>query len=451
MTRFLGLLLVLASLAFAQEKEDEGGISIDEVPEGPEEEPAKPAEKPKPVTAFPAREPGKKVATVEVKKKVYTFAVPEDWVLLEENSETSELEWELLLPGSKKRGSLWLMKRDGGGDPRSWPYHHAEWVKKEKPERSVEVRARPRPLAIDRHTLNDTDWVYGFVPLSVRGNQYLFQISCAAADFPQAESDLLATADSFKARVEIWPPIPTTYEKSEAGAWLIAKDPNVTASIAPLVKALKDAEKRFCREHGPLPKSDTPLVVLVHASRAQGAKLDPSVGERQDDFHAKVWERRLFAVPFPKENVDQAKDLAGAATDLLFVAKYGDWRPGWISAGERALASAEVRTGKPLPSLDEGYLGWYSTLKFHKISELEALREKDADGWYPEAFFYVAALREGKYRKQYQAFLADYAETADGPGAYERHVASINEDDLIEAANHYIATRIKEVKRKHDH
>jgi hypothetical protein len=453
MARLLGLLLVCAGLALAQEKEDDdSGISVDEVPEGPEPEEAKPGSGPvEPrTTAFPAREPGRKVETVEIRKKPYSFSVPADWVLIEEKAEKDELSWELLLPGSSHRGGLQLKKVERG-DPRSWPYYQAEWFRKEKPDERTEVRPKPCPRVVVWRKDGDRGWIDSYFCLSVRNNLYWLRLYGDPADFAQAEADMLATVRTFKAEVELWPPIPKGYETSDEGTWLLARAPGVTASTAPLVKVLKDAEKRFRREHGQLPKSDAPILVLVHASKAQGAKLDPRVGDSTIDFFSDTMSRRLFAIPFPKENMDQATMLAGEAADVLFVAKYGDWRPEWISAGERVLASAEARTGKPLPSLDEGYLAWYSTLKFHPLSELEELRARDSEGWVREAFFYVAALREGKHRKQYKAFLADYAETADGLGAFERHLAPIGEAELIEATDNYIRTRIKEEKRKHDH
>jgi len=454
MRRILGLLLLCAGLAVAQEgKDEDSGIEVDSAPTGPEEPAGDPAKAPpkERTTAFPAREAGKKVATVEIKKKKYSLTVPADWVLFPEDNTDNEFSFELLLPGSTKRGGLALRRRENGGDPRSLPYHIAEWFRKERPDHKIEILTKPWPRLVVHHEADGTDWVNAFYGLSVKNNVYTLDVWCAGADFPQADADLLAAVRSFKADVEIWPPVPTTYEKSQEGIWLIARAPEATASITPLVRALKDAERRFRREHGALPKSDAPLVVLVHASKAQGAKLEPKVGESSIDFYADVWARRLFAIPFVKENVDQESVLAGEATDVLFVAKYGDWQPDWVSQGENLLARAEVRTGKALPSLDEGYLNWYSTIHFHKLSEFDVLRKQDSDAWFHESFFYVAALREGKYRKQYKAFLDDFEETGDGPGAFERNLASIDEDDLIAATNQYVTTRIREEKRKHEH
>jgi len=447
-------LLLAAALGLAQdgkdtEESDDEGISIDEVPSGPEEEEKKPEPQParERTTAFPAREPGKKIETVVISRKPYSFTVPADWVLREEKIDKTELAWKLLLPGSSGRGALQL-DRIERSDPRSFPYYQAEWFRKEKPGSQAEVRTKPYPRVVVRRTDGGPEWIDVYFCLSVRNNTFKLRLCCDPADFAQAEADVLATVQSFTAEVEIWPPIPKGYETSQEGTWLVARAPTVTSSIAPLVKALKEIEKRFRREHGPLPKSDGPLVVLVHPSKAQGAKLEPEVGERTIDFYGDQWTRRLFAIPFPKENVEQESMLAGEATDLLFLAKYGDSRPDWISWGEHVLASAETRTGKPLPSLDSGYLAWYSTIQFHRLDDFAVLQKNDSETWTHECLFYVAALREGKYKKQYRAFLADLAETADGLGAFERHLGSIDQGDLIKATNQYVTTRIEEVKRK---
>jgi hypothetical protein len=452
MARLVGLLLACTGLVLAQEEkegDDESGISIDEAPSGPEEE-AKPDSESKPAartTAFPARDPKAKVATVAVRKKGYSLAVPADWVLQDVNDEKSELAWDILLPGSSKRAELYLLRREDGGDPRSYPYYQAEWFRKEKPEEKTDVLTKPCPRLIVRRRLNETDWVDAYFCLSVRNNMFVLQLSCSAADFQQAETDMLATVRSFAAKVELWPPIPKGYETSDEGTWLIARAPNVTASLAPLVKTLKETEKRFRRDHGPLPKGDAPIVVLVHASKAQGGKIDPKVAESTVDFFDDPIARRLFAVPFVKENRDQEAHLAYSASRLLFGARYGDTRPNWVCSGEASVARSECYTRKPLPVLDEGFVAWLSTMNLHRLDGLEELRKSDGAAWGKECLFQVAALREGKYKKQYKAFLDDFAETGDGLGAFDRHLGTIDQGDILAAANQFISTRIKEEKR----
>jgi hypothetical protein len=440
MVRVLGLLLLCAGLAVAQER-DEGGISIDEKPSGPEADPeAKPG---------PAREPGKQVATVAVAKKIYSFSVPADWVMIESEEADTELAWEVLLPGSTRRGSLILARNDNFGDPRCAPYLQERWLKKDRPDLKTEVRLQPCPRLLEHRFLHETDWIDLFLWVSVRNNLYVFRLACATADFAQAERDILATVQSFDAKVEIWPPIPKGYEVSQQGAWLIARAPSVKASLTPLVKALNEVEKRFRRDHGPLPKSDTPLVVLVHNSQGDAARIDPDASQGMSGFWADERRRRLFAVPIDKDNDDQRGWLASFAQGVLYFARYGDTSPWWVFSGERSVARAEAITRKPLPSLDAGFVSWISKLHLHTLDEIEAKASAANPDWSAintEYFFYVAMLREGRYKKEYRAFLKEFAETGDGEGAFAHHLGTIDQQKLRDSTNEF-TTKIREVKR----
>jgi len=438
--RLLAMLVLCSGFALAQGGDDDSGIAIDAT-SGPEAEAAK-------TTPHPAREPGKKPATVVIQKKAYSFALPADWVLIESEEPDTELAWEVLLPGSTKRASLILARNDNFGDTRCAPYLQTTWLRKEKPDLKVEVRLKP-PRLVEHRLLNDTDWIDLFLWFSVRNNLYLFRLACDETDLPQAEADMIAAVQSFTAKVEIWPPIPKGYEVTREGTWLIARAPSVTASLAPLVKALKEQEKRFRRDHGPLPKSDAPIVVLVHNSMGDAAKIDPEAAKGMEGIYSNERQRRLFAEPLDKDNVEQRGWLAGAAQALLFFARYGDASPWWVLSGERSLGRAEAVTRKPLPSLDEGFVNWASKLKLHTLDELDAMAASpnpDYSSLNIEYFFYVAMLHAGKYKKEYRAFLADFAATGDGEGAFERQLGKIDQQELRSATNQFISTGIRPEK-----
>lgn len=313
------------------------------------------------------------------------------------------------------------------------------------PGAKTEVRMKPCPRVLSHR---DDARIDAFLYMSVRNNLYLFRLGCAVEDFPQAEPDMFAAVKSFSAKVELWPAIPKGYETSQEGPWLIARAPAVKGSIAPLVATLKDTEKRFRRDHGPLPKSDAPIVVLVHDSERAATAVAPDAADGNEGFWPDPRHRRLFSVPVGKDDLERQGWLAETAHALLFFARYGDTTPAWIYKGERAVARAEAMTGKPLPSLHEGFVAWVSTLKLHTLDEHKAMEALDKPDWATlntECFFYVAMLREGKYKKQYRAFLDDYAETGDGAGAFDRHIAPIDQEELRKATNEYIS-RIREVK-----
>lgn len=392
-------------------------------------------------TPYPAREPGKKPGTVAIRKKVFSLALPADWVLREKEAPNAELAWDVLLPGSTEPAELLLVRDEAYASPRSAPYYHKEsqtW------EGETEIRPNPVPrLLVSRP---GRDWMNAYVFFEIRNNPYYLHVSCADEDFAQAEQDIIAAVQGFAADVAIWPPIPKGYETKQEGIWLVAKAPSVTASLAPLVAGLKDEEKRFKRQHGALPKSNAPIVVLVHASVAEARKVEPEASDADGGFYADAQHRRVLALPVAKENLEQQGWLAAAAHGLLLVAKYGDTRPEWVWVGERTVAFAEAITGKPLPSLDEGCAKWISNLKLHTLDEIEEMRRSDAATYGIESFFYVAMLQAGKHKKAYHEFLVEFGETGDGV-AFAHHLFAIGQEELRAATNEFV-TKIKIEKRK---
>jgi len=424
MVRRACVLLLGAGLALAQE--------------GKEDAAAAPAAE---RTPFPARAAGKKPATVAIKRKVFTLRLPADWLLQDTESEKAEVAWKVLLPGSTEPAELLLVRGDEFAHPRSAPYYHKEgqtW------EGETEIRPNPVPRLVV--TRPGRDWMNLYAFFSVRNNLYYFHLSCAEEDFAQAEQDLIAAVQGFAADVAIWPAIPKEYETKPEGIWLVAKAPSVTASLAPLVAGLKEAEKRFQRLHGAIPKSAAPIVVLVHASVAEAKKLEPKTDEGDGGFFADVQHRRILALPVANENLEQQGWLAAMAHGLLLMVKYGDTRPNWIWLGECTVARAEAEAGKPLPSLHDGFAGWISKVKLHTLDELEAMRQADPPTYGMESFFYVAALQAGKHKKAYGEFLKEFGETGDGE-AFRRHLFAVGQDELRAATNEFLA-KIKPEPRK---
>jgi hypothetical protein len=415
----LWFVALCAGLLFAQEEEGEDeGIAVDEPPSAAEPEEA-PAAEPERKPAGSDRAPGKKAGTTEVKRKVYSLTLPSDWVLEDDEGAKTELAWQVELPTGARAG-LQLLRDENMLDPRSWSYYVADWFRENQRDATVEVRGKHVPLLL-------VSYPSGRI---------------------EARADLLAAAKSLTAEVEPWPPVPKGYLVSSAGTWIVARAPSVTKPLAPLEKAVKDAEKRFRREHGALPKSDAPLVILVHNTTAEAAKIDPEAAKSTDGFHSDYRGRRLFALPIPKGDAEQAGLLTERVHQHLFVARYGDARPAWIRVGEGVIGRAEALLGKPLPSLHEGFAAWYSTLKLHRADELEGLVKANAENWAKEGFFYVVALRGGKYRKEYRAFLDDLVETGDGPGAFARHLGTIDQEKLRASVHAYVTERLKTERPK---
>jgi hypothetical protein len=440
--RRLWLLLLLGQVpTLAQEQRDDEGMSIDEAPSGAEPDTA---------TSHPAREPGAKVATVVVKSKNLSLAVPTDWVLSEGSEEKAAAAWDVRLPGSEKRALLTIF--DGGyGDGRDAPFVQARWFREHHPRATLEFRTKPWPQLIGTYPVEVAvrpPWMDWYLYRSFRNSVFTIRFSCTAEDFARSEQDVLAAVASFTAEVERSPAIPKGYKTSAQGPWLLAVAPSVTASTAPILKVLKEQEQRFKRDHGAVPKSDVPMVVFVHNVPSEATKVDPKAAEWEEDFHVDVWRRCIFALPLNQEKPDDAGWLAGCVQGLLFCTRYGDTEPHWVYMGERTLARAEAITGKPLPVLDAGFYSWSKEMKLHKIDELDVLRSSNWSAWSREAFFYVASLHAGKHKKAYAKFLEDFLATADGEGALSRQLWPIGLDQLHAAAIEFTYQKILPLEPK---
>ena len=182
----------------------------------------------------------------------------------------------------------------------------------------------------------------------------------------------------------------------------------------------------------------------------QAGKILKQAGDAELSFYADHRDRRLFAVPVARGNQEQAGLLAGEFQGLLYVIRYGYIEPRWIFQGERAVARAEVLTGKSLPFLHEGMVAWTVDLKFGTLDELATPEARKQESYSKQAFFYVCTFRAGpsKYRRAYKAFLKDFGTTYDHEGAVQRHLAPLDARKLEAAVIELVHFRLKAIKPK---
>lgn len=444
MARLLLMLLLMPGLLLAQDsEEDDEEIVIDETPEGEDDAPTKPAPEPK---THPKREKGKKPGKVKIKEKVYEFRLPDDWAARPFDAARGELGFDLKLPGSDQRSRLTLVREETMGPARTAPLRFREWALKNDRRATAEIQPRPWPQLVVSTDNRGLEWRVTYLFLEVKGNPYYFEFQCPADEFEQAQNDLHAIAASFKADVEWWPPPPKGYGIVEKGNFVFATHPALKRSIKPLQKALKNEEKAFAKVHGRLPK-DTRILVLVHESRETARSLLAQAADTDSGYYADANGRRLFAVPLAKNNRDAIGFAAGAARGVLLMLKYGDTRPNMVWAGERGVARASAMTGKPLPNLHAGFTGWLDGATIRRLDEIENLKP-NADDFGKQSLFYTCMFHAGKYKKEYRAFLKEYAETGDGEAAFKTHIGSIDSGKLRDAVQDYMFNKIKSFKPK---
>jgi hypothetical protein len=191
-------------------------------------------------------------------------------------------------------------------------------------------------------------------------------------------------------------------------------------------------------------------VVFIHTDRSQASRVLEAAANHSNNHFTDVRNGRLFTVPVPKNDKEQAGLLASEAQALFFVLKYGQNTPLWAYIGERNVARGEEATGKRLPYLHEGMVNWRTETSIGKLDALPGLRESEWDSYWRQSFFYVCFFHAGgkKYRAAYEAFLEDLATNFDPVAAQEKHIAPLGYDQLRTDARDFVNFKLMPFRPK---
>jgi len=433
----IAILLSLAMPSLAQEDTDDG-IEIDKKP------PADEAEESKQKTLVRPPTKGKRKGWLrfeDVSGK-YAIELPEAWQSEPYDPGDGVLGFRWWLAGSETQASLRLVADNYVLDARAAPRYGLERFQRTYKKATLEPRYDPLPH-IHWHGEGRAGAI---VFLQIKGNGLCVQLECGAKDYAGLEADVMTVAATVTADVEIWPAIPKEYVKGRKGSFLIARHPSVKGSIAYVHKVLRSAESRFKSVHGVLPRSDRPIVVLVHSTKLEACTILKEAGE--EATFADFWVGRIFTLPITRKDEGDAIRLAGATHAVLAVAKYGDIEPSWFYVGERELAGAAFLTGKPLPYMHEGYVDWNTDVEIQAFDAMPKLGSALHEDFGKQSFFYVCMFHAGKYKKAYRRFLKDYAENHDPGAAFDRHILPIGYVKLRKAASDFAFNRMRPFKPK---
>lgn len=448
MARFiaLGLALAFALGAYAQdsEEEEEGETEI-EIGVPPKEEDE---ERP----SGGERTPAERKGGGEFTNGGFTIRLPEEWIAQPRDASERVFAFDLDLPGTRAPAVLQVVRFDRMGDPRTAPYYYRENAMKTFNGKRAERRARPLPMLIVHFEQRGQPQVAALAFRSIRGNCFHVAFECPEDAWTAQEKVFLAMVKDIESDLPRWPAIPEGYRTKRKGAFLWALHPSVKGSLSSMHKLAAWTEKRFRKTHGKLPKPEpgTEPVIYVLTDRMQASALHEKAAER--DFSTDLIGRRAFAV-----RVHEGSDINARGSFvwnlhyLLFYLRYGDVKPDWIAQGESQAAFAECVTQKPLPFVHASLVTAAAGLGFVTVPELEAVRERDSEGWRRQAFYSVAVLRAGpsRYRAAYKRFLKEYAATSDWESALRNHLEPLDWEALRDAARRYLERTVKPYEPKH--
>jgi hypothetical protein len=277
-------------------------------------------------------------------------------------------------------------------------------------------------------------WMYRVV----RRNGFTVHVLCAADAWPKIRLDCLRAAQSLTTTMEEWPTPPAGYARRVRDGIVYYVQPGAGDSDAAVHAIVRGEQQAFLKLHGAVSiPPESPLVVVVHAKSAGAA-----AGEEQ---HFEPETYRLVAVE-PAKGDDKSRSVLVREARRAFIAQtFAGTAPFWLYCGESFLAWMEARSGRPAPSVLEGFPSLY----MKKFDDLAAYASAEGDTQ-EQMFVYTAFFVCGPrlYRDAFAAFLKDVAATGDCDSAQKKHLLSLDQDKLRDAAQKFAEKDLKPVKPK---
>ncbi|MCZ6572195.1 MAG: hypothetical protein O7C98_03390 [Planctomycetota bacterium] len=402
--------------------------------------------------AAPARTPGARVKKVwqQDKAKLFSFRVPEDWVVIPFDGNRA-FAAEVLLPGVTRRSTLSLEHHTEMPSPRVWPVRRREGTKDRYSASRIEVGMRPLPFSYAAYTTPDGDdrrlaEIFG----KLMGHGFVLTLDCPEAAWDEARKDLMDAALSIRADLEPAPPPARKFKAKKKRRYLFLTHPSVKGSTAYMSTLILGQQKKFSKLHGKPSASDVPNQVYVLRDREDARPILERAADHSMDYFTDHVHGRMFVKYVAKGNEEGAGWLAGETQGLLFGIVYGTLEPRWVLYGEQAAARAEQLTGKKLPFLTAGMAAWREGLNLGPLDRLPEIQKSNWDSYARQSFFYVCFFHAGpsKYRKAYKQFLKEWRETGDGERAAEKHLRTLGLKKIQQAATKWVYQDLKALSPK---
>jgi hypothetical protein len=369
-----------------------------------------------------------------------TIELPEAWGLKPDKRDKSAMAWSGALP-------------DGGGGIEVCVYYVPGFVNARE-QAFAERDVHPGRFGVKGPAHVETDvlphlwldfqdagapmqravWMYRVI----RRNGFTVHVLCSADAWSKVRPDCLRAAQSLTTTMDEWPTPPAGYARRVRDGIVYYVQPGAGDSDAAVHAIVRGEQQAFLKMHGAASiPPESPLVVVVHAKTAGVAAAE--------EQHFEPESYRLVAVE-PAKGDDKSRAVLVRETRRALIAQtFGGTAPFWLYCGESFLAWTEARTGKPAPSVPEGF----PSLSMKKFDDLAAYASAEGDTQ-EQFFLYTAFFVCGPrlYRDAFAAFLKDAAATGDCESAQKKHLLSLDQEKLRDAAQKFAEKDLKPVKPK---
>ena len=264
------------------------------------------------------------------------------------------------------------------------------------------------------------------------GRSLKFMVRCDQKEWKAHKAALFGMLDGAQTKLAPWPTRATgdRKEKDKKGVvFSVADDVKDKKALREVESVVLDLQKGIEGVHGQIvrPKGE-PLVVYINSLMADHKRIGftERVAPAIHEGHG------LFTVPLKERGDRDRAQFVHLTTDALLWEIYGGFVPLWLTVGERKVWEQLDLTKKKLPKVEKDFL---ETVKVNlKFEELASKKEIPADDYWAECFAYVSMFHAGPkdYRAAFQAFLADYKKTGDSDAALQKHLLSIDQNEMRE-------------------
>ena len=312
----------------------------------------------------------------------------------------------------------------------------------------AEVRLDPMPhLVLDApdgaRTLRHV-WIYRVLDR----NGFTLSLECDPAEWDSIKDACFAAARSLTSTLPQYPARPEGMKQVLRDGYEYFVHPSVKAAEVEAVhRTLLDAEHRYSRVHGPVPKpASNPIVVVVVPSMQVAATISGDSAVHDGACSINPLEGRMFIVPPARDDDAARANIAQRASCIFHAQCYGSGPLEWLYQGESRIAWSETYLGKPLPSTTADLIA-ACPVTVVRFDELVLGSPGDSSA---QAFVYASLFHAGpaQYRDAFTAFLQETAATGDYETAQAKHLLSLDPAKLQAAAQKFVKSGLTRVERK---
>ena len=203
--------------------------------------------------------------------------------------------------------------------------------------------------------------------------------------------------------------------------------------------------------HGPFdPDPGVPPTILLHEPGFELPSSFPEAKPGPIDAWCDYTRKRLFLTTLPGKKSMERANLVREMVVFFHCLRYGNPMPHWLCVGEGELALERTLIGKDFPYVSTARHAALPRNPQSFVNVIRSLEEENHISFVHHALVYTALFHTGdrRVRDAFKKYIAEYHRTGDWELAADKHLLSLDQEALRNAALQLVQKRIKSAKKK---